>query len=81
MILLAILAVLSHYLVPKNNLSKDGMEDVSANSIMAEKENTIDILVDGPFVEEEKDLSLKLRGSRNQRIWVRKNNRWEIEND
>lgn len=43
--------------------------------------NTIDILVDGPFIEEEKDLSLKLRGSRNQRIWVRKNNRWEIEND
>ena len=47
LILLAILAVLSHYLVPKNNLSKDGMEDVSANSIMAEKENTIDILVVG----------------------------------
>lgn len=43
--------------------------------------NTIDILVDGPFIEEEKDLSLKLRGSRNQRIWVRKNNRWEIEDD
>ena len=43
--------------------------------------NTINILVDGPFIEKEKDLSLKLRGSRNQRIWVRKNNRWEIEND
>ena len=43
--------------------------------------NTIDILVDGPFIEKEKDLSLKLRGSRNQRIWVRKNNHWEIEND
>ena len=43
--------------------------------------NTIDILVDGPFIEKEKDLSLKLRGSRNQRIWKRKNNLWEIEND
>ena len=43
--------------------------------------NTIDILVDGPFIEKEKDLSLKLRGSRNQRIWIRKNNHWEIEND
>ena len=40
--------------------------------------NTINILVDGPFIEKEKDLSLQLRGSRNQRIWIRKNNRWEI---
>ena len=43
--------------------------------------NTIDILVDGPFIEQEKDLSLQLRGSRNQRIWVKQNNRWEIRND
>lgn len=43
--------------------------------------NTIDILVDGPFIEKEKDLSLQLRGSRNQRIWIRKDNRWEIKND
>ena len=28
----------------------------------------IDTLVDGEFIEEEKDLSLKFRGSRNQRI-------------
>jgi anaerobic ribonucleoside-triphosphate reductase activating protein len=28
----------------------------------------IDVLVDGPFVEAEKDLSLRFRGSRNQRI-------------
>lgn len=28
----------------------------------------IDVLVDGPFVEEEKDLSLVFRGSRNQRV-------------
>lgn len=28
----------------------------------------IDVLVDGPFVEAEKDLTLKYRGSRNQRI-------------
>ena len=43
--------------------------------------NTINILVDGPFIEKEKDLSLQLRGSRNQRIWIRKNNHWEIKND
>lgn len=28
----------------------------------------IDILVDGPFIEEQKDISLRFRGSRNQRI-------------
>lgn len=43
--------------------------------------NTIDVLVDGPFIEEEKDLSLRLRGSRNQHIRVRKHNYWEIQDD
>jgi len=28
----------------------------------------IDVLVDGPFIEDQKDISLKFRGSRNQRI-------------
>ncbi len=28
----------------------------------------IDVLVDGPFIEAEKDISLRFRGSRNQRI-------------
>lgn len=35
-----------------------------ANEIL----QTIDVLVDGRFVEEEKDISLRFRGSRNQRI-------------
>ena len=43
--------------------------------------NTIDILIDGPFIEAEKDLTLKLRGSRNQHIRVRRNNQWEIQDD
>ena len=41
--------------------------------------NTIDVLVDGPFIEKEKDLTLRLRGSRNQHIRVRKHDKWEIE--
>lgn len=39
----------------------------------------IDVLIDGPFIEEEKDLSLRFRGSRNQHIYVNKNGRWELE--
>ena len=36
----------------------------------------IDVLVDGPFIETQKNLDLKLRGSDNQRVWVKINNRW-----
>ena len=28
----------------------------------------LDVLVDGPFIAEQKDLMLKFRGSRNQRV-------------
>ncbi len=37
----------------------------------------IDVLVDGPFIEEQKDLSLKFRGSRNQRVIDMKKTRQE----
>ena len=37
---------------------------ILVNSIL----DKIDILIDGPFIEKEKDLTLELRGSRNQRI-------------
>lgn len=39
--------------------------------------NKIDVLIDGPFIEAQKDLNLKLRGSANQRIWIKENNRWK----
>lgn len=38
--------------------------------------NDIDILIDGPFVEAAKDLTLKLRGSSNQIIWEKENGLW-----
>lgn len=38
--------------------------------------NDIDILIDGPFVEAAKDLTLELRGSSNQIIWEKKNGLW-----
>lgn len=33
-----------------------------------------DYLIDGPFIQEQRDITLKMRGSRNQRIWDLKNN-------
>ena len=33
-----------------------------------------DYLIDGPFVQEKRDITLKMRGSSNQRIWDLKNN-------
>ena len=36
----------------------------------------IDVLVDGPFIESERDLTLKFRGSRNQNIWKNMKGTW-----
>lgn len=48
--------------------------------IIREILNLIDILIDGPFIEEQKDLSLRLRGSKNQKIWIRNGEEW-IQDD
>lgn len=36
----------------------------------------IDVLIDGEFIEKQKDLNLKLRGSSNQTIWRKQNGQW-----
>lgn len=36
----------------------------------------IDVLIDGPYIEEERDITLPLRGSRNQRIWKKEDGEW-----
>ena len=46
------------------------MEDLSSGQMDALHD--VDVVIDGPFIEELKDLSLKFRGSSNQRIWQRK---------
>lgn len=46
-ILLVVLIILSQIAIPKNNLKDFGMQDVLANGILGEKDNTIDILVVG----------------------------------
>lgn len=41
--------------------------------------NLIDILIDGPYIKERRNLNLRLRGSDNQHIWHKQNGMWEIE--
>lgn len=54
-------------------LFEDLLKEAQTNAVIAEILETTDFLIDGPFIEEEKDLTLKMRGSRNQRIWDMKN--------
>ena len=41
----------------------------------------VDVLIDGPFIKAERDITLKFRGSKNQRIWKKENNIWKIEDN
>lgn len=43
-------------------------DEISSADDMKEILEYIDVLVDGPFIEEQKDLSLSMRGSLNQRV-------------
>lgn len=43
-------------------------EEVIADPVMSKMLPWLDVLVDGPFIEAEKDLNLMFRGSRNQRL-------------
>lgn len=54
--------------------TKEELEQRAANSDIKWLQfilDNIDVLVDGPFIEEEKDLSLEWCGSRNQKIYRR----------
>lgn len=45
--LVVLLLAISQIMVPKNNAKDDGMQDSSANGILSEPENTIDVLILG----------------------------------
>ena len=47
------------------------LEEIQADDTMKDILEYVDVLVDGPFIEEQKDLSIPFRGSRNQRILKR----------
>lgn len=56
-------------------------ENLKLNTIKYSKIlSNVDIIIDGKFIEEQKDLSLKLRGSSNQNIWIKENNIWRKYN-
>ena len=41
----------------------------------------VDSIIDGPFIQEQKSLELKFRGSRNQRYWIKDSNGEFISGD
>ena len=43
-------------------------EDITANSTLLDVVRELDVLVEGPFIHAERDISLRFRGSRNQRL-------------
>ena len=47
------------------------LEEIQADDTMKDILKYVDVLVDGPFIEEKKDLSIPFRGSMNQRILKR----------
>lgn len=47
------------------------LEEIQADDLMKDILKYVDVLVDGPFIEEQKDLSIPFRGSKNQRILKR----------
>ena len=53
------------YLLDKD-LKKGGRKHTEWTDFILEN---VDTLVDGPFIEEQKDLTLRFKGSKNQRIW------------
>jgi anaerobic ribonucleoside-triphosphate reductase activating protein len=53
------------YILEKDLLPEDGRKHTKHTKEMLD---CIDVLVDGPFIQEQKNLMLKFRGSKNQRV-------------
>ena len=45
------------------------LENIANEPLIKDIMLLADYIIDGPFIEDQKDLTLKLRGSSNQRIW------------
>lgn len=51
----------------------------NTESALAEILSLADYIIDGPYVDNLRDITLRMRGSSNQRIWKRENNEWKSE--
>ena len=40
----------------------------------------LDVVIDGPYIEELRDITLFYRGSMNQKLWEKRDNRWIVKN-
>ena len=57
------------------------MEEINQSRELQRTILYCDVLVDGRFEKDKKDLTLKFRGSSNQRIWRKNGGEWIIEED
>ena len=57
------------------------MEEINMSQELQSTIAYCDILVDGRFEKDKRDLTLKFRGSSNQRIWRNNGTEWIIEED
>lgn len=79
-----LIPILNKIHVPKNNIwcySGFTMEQIIKNPNMKALLNKCSHLVDGQFEIDKRDITLKFRGSSNQRIWEKVNDEWVIEED
>lgn len=76
-----LISIIEKLHIPKNNLwcySGFTIEEIQADPDMAALLEKCTYLVDGPFIQEQRDVSLHFRGSSNQRVWQKKNNQWQL---
>ena len=57
------------------------LEELPENAAMQNLLSQIDVLIDGPFIEELKDTKLHWRGSSNQKIYRKVNGEWRVDNE
>lgn len=67
--------------IPNNNIwcyTGFLMEQIIENYEMMELLNLCNVLIDGQFEIEKRDITLSFRGSSNQRIWRKRNGEWYV---
>ena len=74
-----LLPILDKIHVPNNNIwcySGFTLKEIQTNPDMSELLNKCTHLIDGMFNIKKRDITLKFRGSSNQIIWEKQNNKW-----